>query len=183
MYLAVLVLGFVCNSLSASTTWLCRRLGETRGRAATFILRNVLGIPVWVLGLALAVHTHSAPLFAPSVTAEILGWCLLALGSVLIIVALSALRGRAALPSTHDPLIEHGPYAHVRHPIYSGLLLNLVAIVLVHPRRAVALACALAVIWVFVQSRLEELDLVQRLPEYRGYMARVPRFVPRLLRR
>ncbi len=183
MYLAVLVLGFVFNSLSASTTWLWRRLGERGGRLATFVLRNVLGIPVWVLGLALAVHAPSAPLFAPSIAAEIVGWCLLALGCVVMILALFALRGRAALPSTHDPLVEHGPYAHARHPIYSGLLLTLVAIVLVHPRRVVALACALAIAWVFVQSWLEELDLIQRLPEYRGYMARVPRFVPRMLRR
>jgi protein-S-isoprenylcysteine O-methyltransferase Ste14 len=34
--------------------------------------------------------------------------------------------------------------------------------------------------WLIAQARLEELDLVKRLPAYREYMEQVPRFVPRL---
>jgi len=180
VFLLVLIPGFIFNSLSASTTWLCRSLGESRGRLATFLLRNVLGIPVWTAGLALAIHTPSPRLFAPSIAADITGWLLLSLGCLLIVWALGALRGRAALPSTRDPLIQHGPYAYVRHPIHSGLLLCLSAIVLVRPAQATALAAALGVVWILVQSRLEERDLLQRLPAYRGYMSRVPRFVPRM---
>jgi protein-S-isoprenylcysteine O-methyltransferase Ste14 len=140
----------------------------------------VLGIPVWTAGLALAVRAPSALLFAPSAAAEAAGWLLLALGCVLMILALGALRSRAALPSIHDQLVRRGPYARVRHPIHSGLLLCLAALVLVRPTRAAALAGAFGVVWVVVQSRLEELDLVQRLPAYRGYMSQVPRFVPRI---
>jgi protein-S-isoprenylcysteine O-methyltransferase Ste14 len=182
MFLVILVLGFMFNSLSASTTWLCRRLGERRGRWATFLLRNVLGIPVWTVGLALAVLTPSAWLFSPSPVTSIAGWFLLALGCVLMVPALAALRVRAALPSIRDRLIRHGPYAHVRHPIHVGLLCCLCALVLVKPTRAAALAAALGAVWVVVQSRLEELDLVQRLPAYRGYMSQVPRFIPRMRR-
>ena len=140
----------------------------------------MLGIPLWTIGLALAVRTPSAQLFAPSVAAEIVGWSLLAAGCVLMVLALGALRGRAALPSPFDPLIQHGPYAYVRHPIHGGLLLSLVALVLLRPTQVAGLAAALGIVWVVVQSRLEELDLVQRLPAYRGYMARVPRFFPRM---
>jgi protein-S-isoprenylcysteine O-methyltransferase Ste14 len=183
VFLVVLVLGFIFNSLSASTTWLCRRLGERNGRWATFLLRNVLGIPLWTVGLALAVRTHSERLFAPSVNAEIVGWFLLALGCVLMVMALGALRGRAAMPSTSDQLIQHGPYAYVRHPIHVGLLLSLMALVLIRPTQTAALADAIGVVWVVVQSRLEEIDLVQRIPAYRGYLSRVPRFIPRMRRR
>lgn len=34
-----------------------------------------------------------------------------------------------------------------------------------------------------VQTRLEEIDLLQRMPNYRDYMNAVPRFLPRLWKR
>lgn len=182
MFLIPLVLGFLFNLLSAFTTFFCRVLGEPRGRAATFIFRNVLGIPVWTVGLALAVRTNSVRVFASSPVAELVGWLLLASGCALILAALFALRSRAALPSTSDPLVTSGPYAYIRHPIHSGMLLTLLALVFLKPTRATALAAVIAVVWVLLQSRLEELDLLQRLPPYRAYMQQVPRFVPRLRR-
>lgn len=51
---------------------------------------------------------------------------------------------------------------------------------LLRPASTVALACAIGAGWLVVQALLEELDLVQRLPEYREYMKQVPRFIPRL---
>jgi protein-S-isoprenylcysteine O-methyltransferase Ste14 len=33
---------------------------------------------------------------------------------------------------------------------------------------------------VMVQARLEEIDLVKRLPKYKDYMLKVPRFVPKI---
>lgn len=153
MFLVPLVLGFVFNSLSAFTTWLCRHFGERHGRRATFILRNVLGIPMWTVGLALAVRTPSAQVFVASRTTELLGWFLLGAGCVVIVLALGALRGRAALPSTHDSLIRHGPYAYVRHPIHGGMLLALVALVLLRPTQATVLGAGIGVVWVIVQSQ------------------------------
>jgi len=79
-----------------------------------------------------------------------------------------------------DALVEHGVYGHIRHPIHAGLLLEFAALILVKPRRTVALACGLGMLWSLVQTRLEELDLLDRMPAYREYMMRLPRFVPRL---
>jgi protein-S-isoprenylcysteine O-methyltransferase Ste14 len=79
--------------------------------------------------------------------------------------------------------VQHGPYALLRHPIYAGLLLEFAAIALVKPTRATALACGLGALWALLQARLEELDLLRRLPPYREYMSRVPRFLPHLGRR
>ncbi len=181
--LVLLLAGFACNAASAFTTAYSRRWGERRGQLVTGVLRNVLGIPVWVAGLVLAVGAPSRALFARGAAGVALGWLLLLGGSALQLWALAAIRTRAALPTTRDVLVERGPYAGLRHPIYAGLLLEFAGIVLEHPTRAVALACALGGLWAGLQARLEELDLVQRLPAYRDYMARVPRFVPRPRRR
>jgi protein-S-isoprenylcysteine O-methyltransferase Ste14 len=42
------------------------------------------------------------------------------------------------------------------------------------------IACILGMLWVLVQARLEEWDLLQRLPAYKQYMENVPRFVPKI---
>ena len=142
------------------------------------MLRNVLGIPLWVVGVGFAVRTPSPPLFAESGATTAVGWLLLGFGSTLQIFALAALRLRAARPSVDDALVDHGVYAHVRHPIYAGLVLDFAALVLVRPRHMVLLAAVLGCAWVFVQARLEERDLLQRMPAYREYMKRVPGFLP-----
>jgi protein-S-isoprenylcysteine O-methyltransferase Ste14 len=80
------------------------------------------------------------------------------------------------MPSVRDTLVRHGLYARVRHPIYSGMMLVFVGLALLRPTATVVVACALGFRWLMVQARLEELDLVQRLPAYREYMEQVPRF-------
>lgn len=179
LFLVPLVLGFAFGVASAFTTAFSRRWGERRGQQITFVLRNVLAIPLWVFGLGLAVRTRSPALFGFAPVTELLGWLLLALGSVIQVLALFALRRRALMPSTRDTLVQHGLYAHIRHPIYAALLLEFAGLVLLRPTQAAALACAIGVGWVLIQARLEELDLLQRLPAYREYMKRVPRFLPR----
>jgi protein-S-isoprenylcysteine O-methyltransferase Ste14 len=178
-FLIPLLLGFIFNSASAFTATFSRRWGAQRGQWATFVLRNVLGIPLWVIGIGLAVHTPSPVLFAAPALLEAIGWVLLAAGCGVQVLALASLRGRAAKPSMADVLVEHGIYGHIRHPIYAGLLLEFGALLLVTPRLTVALACALGMLWVLIQARLEEVDLLQRMPAYREYLTRVPRFIPR----
>lgn len=178
LFLAPLLGGFAFNSTSAFTCALSRRWGETVGRAATAVLRNVLGIPVWVSGLVLAARTPALGLLPEGGVAEAGGWLLVGLGTALVIWSLAALRWRAAAPSTGDCLVEAGPYAHVRHPLYDGVMAQLLGLCLLMPRWPVLLACGLVAAWIQVQARLEERDLLERAPGYRQYMTRVPRFVP-----
>ena len=179
IFLIPLLIGFILNGASAFTAAFSRRWGRGRGELATFVLRNILGIPVWVIGLGMAVRTPSPPLFAGSAVTEVIGWVLAIVGSVIILFALASLRSKAAMPTVHDNLVQKGVYAHVRHPIYAAMFLEFAAILLVRPTRATALSCALGVCWIIIQARLEELDLVQRIPGYDEYMRRVPRFFPR----
>ncbi|MHB8055334.1 MAG: methyltransferase family protein, partial [Candidatus Aminicenantales bacterium] len=108
------------------------------------------------------------------------GIALISIGAVIIIVALVSIRVRAAAPSTRDALVQSGLYGLIRHPIHAGTILEFVGLGLVKPTTAVIVAGALGILWILVQSRLEERDLVLRLPAYREYMSRIPRFVPRL---
>lgn len=178
--LFLLLFGFALDSASAFTTAFSRRWGQSRGELASFVLRNVLGIPLWVVGLGFAVRTPSPLVFTESSVITVAGWLLLGFGATLQTFAIAVLRLRAARPSVDDALVARGVYAHVRHPIYAGLLLEFAALVLVKPRQMVLLAAVLGCAWVFVQARLEERDLLERMPAYREYMNRVPGFLPRL---
>jgi len=176
LFLLPLVLGFAFNLTSAFTAALSRRWGERRGSVLTIIFRDVLGIPVWAIGFVLAVRAPSSTLIAPTGFTEIVGWLSMGAGAAIIVAALVTIRLQAAKASTSDPLVHTGLYAHVRHPIHSGTFLEFVGIFLVKPTLTAALACALGVVWLLLQTRFEELDLVQRIPTYREYMNRVPRF-------
>lgn len=176
--LAFLLAGFGLDLASAFTTLFSRRWGKSRGQMASFVLRNVLGIPLWVIGVVLAAREPSPWLFASSSVMEVLAWILFALGAAVQLAAIVALGLPAARPSVDDTLVSRGIYGWMRHPIYSGLLLEFAALLLVKPTQSVTMAVALGFAWAWVQARLEESDLVRRMPAYREYMRRVPRFVP-----
>lgn len=86
--------------------------------------------------------------------------------------------GIVTLKQDHE-LIRSGPYAWVRHPIYSGLLLALIgsAIARGEWRGVLAVAIAAAAFW--VKLRLEERWMVETFGEaYRRYRAEVSALIP-----
>jgi len=137
---------------------------------------------VWALGVALATKTEAKLLFEPSVATKVLAWAFFALGSILMIWALVLLRLRSFRPTEKGTLVDRGLFAHIRHPIYSGLHLDFIGLILMRPTVLALMVGALGWIFVFVHARFEELDLVERVPPYRAYMRRVPRFLPRFRR-
>src|SRR3990172_4416415 len=179
-FLTPLMLGFVLAGASAFTAAYSRWWGEGGGRIATSILRNLLGIPLWLLGFFLAWIQPAMPFFWPSRMTVALGWLLIIAGSVPVLWGHVQLGWRTHMPSVRDTLVRNALYAHVRHPIYSGGLLIFVGLALIKPTLTVALASVLAGGFCVVQARLEEIDLVQRLPSYKEYMEEMPRFFPRL---
>ena len=76
-------------------------------------------------------------------------------------------------------LVTTGPYAYMRHPIYTSYFLLAGGLLLINP----ALPTLLAVLYAFVDfslaTRREEKLLVESLPGYADYAARTPRFLPR----
>ena len=178
-FLIPLLIGFAFNAASAFTAFYSRHLGDGGGRVVCIIFRDILGIPGWVIGYALAVLSPSSLLFTPTLVSSVMAWFLLLAGVVIILAGRISIRWRAVAPSTRDTLVTDGIYAHIRHPIYSGLMLELIGLFLWLPKVTVLIACVLGLTWVLIQARLEEMDLVDRLPAYKVYMQQVPRFIPR----
>jgi protein-S-isoprenylcysteine O-methyltransferase Ste14 len=70
-------------------------------------------------------------------------------------------------------VVSTGPYAFVRHPMYSGMMLFFIGVPLL-----LASWWGLAIAPVFfllfaVRTRIEERELVRGLPDYADYAARV----------
>ena len=71
-----------------------------------------------------------------------------------------------------------GAYNHVRHPIYAGLVLALAGYTLAWSNWTLALLFGfLALKYFQAKASAEENWLVERFPEYKSYMRRVPRQV------
>ena len=81
-------------------------------------------------------------------------------------------------PAVGGALVEVGPYAVVRHPVYSGGLLVAVGISLALSPLALAASGALAVVW-GLKASVEERLLRERYPAYGEYCSRTRhRLVP-----
>ncbi|KRQ90982.1 methyltransferase family protein [Bradyrhizobium valentinum] len=79
----------------------------------------------------------------------------------------------------HQRVISRGPYAFVRHPMYSGVMLYFLGIsLLLGSWWGVAFAPVFALLFA-IRARIEERALVEGLPDYADYAARVRyRLVP-----
>lgn len=110
-----------------------------------------------------------------------LGWILVAAGAGVAIWGVRAL-GRSLTPGTEPlpgvPLVTAGPYAHVRHPIYLGVVLALAGYTLLWSNWTLALVLGLVALKYFeAKARVEERYLVARYPGYEAYMRHVRRRV------
>ena len=179
LFLLPLLLGFLFNSASAFTTYYSHKFGEKAGRLVSMVLRDVVGIPMWAIGYVLATRVNSPRFFNPVLVSSILAWLLILAGGVIILVGLLSIRWQAAAPKLQDSIVDHGVYTCIRHPLYSGMILELLGLFFWIPTHTMLVACTSGILWVMVQARLEEIDLLQRMPAYQDYMRRVPRFIPR----
>lgn len=88
--------------------------------------------------------------------------------------------GPALTPGTEPlagaPLVTGGAYAHVRHPIYLGVVLFLSGYTLAWSNWTLALALGWVSLGYFeAKARMEERKLADRHPQYAAYARRVPR--------
>jgi protein-S-isoprenylcysteine O-methyltransferase Ste14 len=78
-------------------------------------------------------------------------------------------------------LVTHGPYHWVRHPFYDVVLLGVISMSLLTANWLLALFGLTAVAMLVVRTHIEEEKLIERFgDEYRAYMARTGRFLPKL---
>jgi protein-S-isoprenylcysteine O-methyltransferase Ste14 len=78
-------------------------------------------------------------------------------------------------------LVQHGPYRHIRHPLYSGEIITLVGVLCCNPRLPSVLVF---VIWVAIQvyRALQEEKLLERnLEDYAEYKRQTKRFIAKVI--
>ena len=102
--------------------------------------------------------------------------------AMLLMIAARLAFGRrsfhAAATPTAGGLVTTGPYGYIRHPIYAAVIYFAWAGALDNFSLAAVAAAAAITAGAFVRLLSEERLLLERYPEYRGYMTRVRRIVP-----
>jgi protein-S-isoprenylcysteine O-methyltransferase Ste14 len=95
-------------------------------------------------------------------------------------VTLGALWSGSVSRKEEHAVVETGPYALVRHPIYTGLILALLATAFYRAELTSLVGCLIIIVATFGKARLEEGFLRRELgaEAYDGYARRVPMLVP-----
>ena len=159
------------------------RLSRERVRAGSSPVRTAL----YLAGGALIFLSPSlGPFndrFVPAVVeVGAAGWVLTALGMLFSIWARVSLgrnwSGRVVLKHGQE-LVSTGPYALVRHPIYTGLLVALAGATVYDGRWRALLGLAFFAIGFWLKAHSEEKLLEREFgEEYRSYRARTPMLIP-----
>jgi protein-S-isoprenylcysteine O-methyltransferase Ste14 len=82
------------------------------------------------------------------------------------------------IPRRDAQIVERGPYRLIRHPMYSGLLIFGLALVLAEPSWWRALIWGIFVVDLVLKLRFEERLLAERFPGYGAYQQRTWRLIP-----
>ena len=90
--------------------------------------------------------------------------------------------GPSALPTPNQQadLITSGLYKHIRHPIYTGVLLVAFGITILHGHIIILIASILLVGLLTYKSLYEEDLLHAQYPQYGEYMQSTGRFLPKI---
>jgi protein-S-isoprenylcysteine O-methyltransferase Ste14 len=146
-------------------------------------------LPLLAAALLLVLHRHLPPLLMrrflpPSGAVEAMGLLLVLTGLGFALWArwyLGANWSSAVTVKEHHTLIRTGPYRHVRHPIYSGLLLAFCGTAAVIGEWRAVLAVLLALLALLYKGRLEEARMQASFPEYAAYRRATAALIPCLL--
>ena len=81
-------------------------------------------------------------------------------------------------PSADTPLVQHGIYRLVRHPLYTAVVSAAVGWSLLRSSGPALLTSLVLAVFLDAKARHEERWLRRQFPEYAAYQQRVRRFVP-----
>lgn len=174
--------------------WAVAAVGAKRN-ASSRLWRGGIGLRlVLILTVAVVLRSPSLREFLAETQraashSDVFGWSGVALCALAFGLAISArwyLGRNWGMPMSRKEqpeLVTRGPYALIRHPIYSGLILAMLGSAIgVNVSWAVLLIPVSA--YFIYSARREETVMLQQFPEqYGAYMARTGMLVPRLFRR
>ena len=148
---------------------------------------------VWELILAMLYLNAAVWFEEPFSWHQIVSWILLAGSLVPLVLGISALRSHGKVDASKRPesellgferttsLVQQGIFRHVRHPMYSSLLLLAWGVFFKRPTVLTAMLAALATGGVTLMARRDEAECQRVFGEsYQRYMERTKRFLPLL---
>lgn len=162
-----------CGAGSASTSH--DRNGATMRRLAQVLVALQL-----VLLAALVLEPRGS-WWPPSTTTLIVAALLAGAGFVIAVwgvLALGQALTASPIPRPQAALVTHGVYGLVRNPIYSGLMLGGLGLVVFGASWWHLATWITLVVLLVLKTRWEERMLVAAHPEFNDYAARVGRFLP-----
>ena len=169
---------------AAALSVVSRRVGAEQVDRWVFAHRDWLPMPFLVIGLASRlgfIGTVASAQWREGMT--LTGILLILLGESLRIWAVGIVGAATRSASTNARrLVQEGPYAVIRNPIYAGNFLLCLGLACFTMSWAVAAACALYFVVIYSRIiRTEERFLSERFGAvYAQFCRRVPRLVPRL---
>jgi protein-S-isoprenylcysteine O-methyltransferase Ste14 len=117
----------------------------------------------------------AGPRLWPPVGVVVAGDALCVLGLALMALALGTIRDNIQIapePKAGAHLVTTGVYARLRHPIYTGIVVTIVGLLVRRPALVPALVAAAVVGFLAFKTRYEESRLLARYPEYADYRRR-----------
>ncbi len=138
------------------------------------------GVMAWLLVLALS-GPGRLNIWNTRPGLQALGWALIISGASVVALAQRQMgtSWRVGIDPRPTTLVTHGLFSLVRNPIFAGVLLLLLGVVLLTPSPWTISGWLHALLLVALQARLEEEHLARvHGPRYLDYATRVGRFVP-----
>jgi protein-S-isoprenylcysteine O-methyltransferase Ste14 len=175
LWLAWLVYWLVSARGAKMTLWREPRLSEIRHRW-----------PIWVAVLLFVAPRWLPPILdrrflPPSEILPAVGILIVAAGLGFSIWARVHLgrnwSGSVTVKENHT-LVTSGPYARIRHPIYTGILLAFLGTALAVGEWRALLALILVFVALIIKSRTEEERMCATFPHYDDYRRRTAALVP-----
>lgn len=168
-------------------SWLLAAIGNKRtiakqptGSRISYLFPTWIGAMLFVTG-----QRNDSWLASGSSAPDWVGWA----GIAVLVVGLSHTwwarvhlgRNWSAIVTLKEDhqLIQSGPYAITRHPIYTGILTGFIGTWLTHPTVGVGAGVVLFIVSFVIKLGQEERLMVQTFGDaYREYSARVPGLIP-----
>ena len=156
------------------------RHGEKRRLQVRFWLFVALVVLVLVFRRWLAAR-YGSVVWPQTTTTDILA-DLATIGGLILFIQSHRALGRnwsfeVVVQEKHE-LIERGPYAYIRHPLYSGVLLMFLGMALYCGRKACIVVFVYCFFGVYFKSQMEERLLAKTFSAYSEYKRRTKTLIP-----
>lgn len=160
--------------------WMRERLGLDRWYRLAYTVVSVV-LLAWVVSAYLQVPNIPLLPTLPN-WMRVLGWSMMALGTALAMVAILRIGGAGfvgLVPERKDVLVRSGLHGHMRHPIYTGVVLAALGWLLIDGGMACSVVVSITFLYLPIGIRLEERKLIAVFGEdYKRYRREVPALFP-----